>query len=95
MTLLIAMALAGLVLGAVLPRSWGILGYLGAAAILFALQIGINAAAGFAGSSIEESLLLFNGSYASYLGFNLQITYRAFAVPLLALSIPYIYRLGR
>lgn len=95
MMLLIVVVLAGLVLGFVMPHGWGVFGYLAAALLLFVLQVAINTATGFAGSSIEESLLLFNGSYLSYLGFNLQITYRAFAVPLLALSLPYIYRLSR
>ena len=81
--------------GVFLPLHWGIWGFLGTAALLFALQTGINFASGFAGSSIEESLLLFNGSWLSYLGFNLQITYRAFALPLLALAIPFIFRLAR
>ncbi len=87
-----ALALSG---GGLLPLRWDIWGFLGAAALLFALQAGINFASGFAGSSIEESLLLFNGSWLSYLGFNLQITYRAFALPLLALAVPFIFRLSR
>ena len=78
-----------------LPLHSGVWGFLGAAVLLFSLQAGINFASGFAGSSIEESLLLFNGSWLSYLGFNLQITYRAFALPLLALAVPFIFRLAR
>ena len=84
-----------LLAGVFLPQHWGISGFLGTAALLFTLQAGINFASGFAGSSIEESLLLFNGSWLSYLGFNLQITYRAFALPLLALAVPFIFRLTR
>lgn len=95
MGLLIAMTVAGVVLGAVIPTRWGIWGFVAAAALLFVAQVAINTATGFAGSSIEESLLLFNGSYLSYLGFNLQITYRAFALPLLALALPFIFRLSR
>lgn len=64
-------------------------GYLAAAAMLFILHFGINVASGFESSSIEESLLLFNGSY---LGFNSQITYRAFALPLLVLGAAMVLR---
>lgn len=84
-----ALALA---LGILMPLSWGVLGFLGSAALLFFIQAGVNAGSGFAGASIEESLLLFNGSHASYLGFNAQITYRAFALPLLILSTVLVYR---
>lgn len=93
--LLGAMALAGFVAGTVIPLRWGVIGFAGAAALLFLVQVGLNASQGFAGSSLEESLLLFNGSWVSYLGFNLQITYRAFAPVLLALAVPLIFRLGR
>ena len=81
--------------GAVLPTRWGVLGFLAAAAGLFLAQFAVNAATGFAGSSIEESLLLFNGSVAAYLGFNLQGTYRIFALPLFALAVPFILRPSR
>lgn len=91
----LAITTVALLAGVILPLHWGISGFLGTAALLFTLQTGINFAGGFAGSSIEESLLLFNGSWLSYLGFNLQITYRAFALPLLALAIPFIFRFAR
>ncbi|WP_341368522.1 hypothetical protein [Yoonia sp. BS5-3] len=93
--LVIAISVVGGVLGACLPLRWGLIGFLSSVFLLFALQAGINVAGGFAGASIEESLLLFNGSYLSYLGFNLQITYRAFTGPILALTIPFIFRLFR
>ncbi|KMW59924.1 hypothetical protein AIOL_000073 [Candidatus Rhodobacter oscarellae] len=93
--LILVMSLGGLVLGALMPIRWGVFGFLGAAASLFAIQVAVSAGTGFAGSSIEESLLLFNGSWVSYLGFNLQVTYRAFAPVLLALAVPLIWRLGR
>ena len=88
---------AALALGAalVLPLKWGLWGFFAAASAIFALQVGVNFVAGFAGASLEESLLLFNGSWASYFGYNLQITYRAFALPLLALAAPLIFRLSR
>ena len=95
MTLLLASSSLALLAGAIQPLRWGVWGFLGTPALLFAIQTGINFASGFAGSSIEESLLLFNGSWLSYLGFNLQITYRAFALPLLALAVPFIFRLVR
>lgn len=93
--LLLGISALALLAGLFLPLHWGVWGFLGTAALLFALHAGINFASGFAGSSIEESLLLFNGSWLSYLGFNLQITYRAFALPLLALATPLIFRLAK
>ncbi|MGR3512714.1 MAG: hypothetical protein ACU0GG_08100 [Paracoccaceae bacterium] len=93
--LLLLICLAAAVLGVVIPARWGVLGFVGSAALLFVIFAGINAASGFARTSIEESLLLFNGSWVSYLGFNAQITYRAFAPVLLALAVPLIYRLAR
>ena len=87
--------LAALLLGTVLPLRWGVFGFLAATAFLFLVQATINAAMGFEGIPISDSLLLFNDSYVSYLGFNLQITYRAFALPLLALAAPIIFRMGR
>lgn len=95
MILLISVSAAALLLGLVLPTRWGVFGFLGAAVLLFAVQVAVNAGTGFAGSSIEESLLLFNGSWLSYLGFNVQITYRAFAPVLLALAVPLMFRMGR
>ncbi|MGX9356369.1 hypothetical protein ACS3SW_14750 [Roseobacteraceae bacterium S113] len=86
---------AALVLGLVVPLRWGVWAFVAAAALLFAAMVGIHAATGFEGESIEESLFLFGGSYVSYLGFNVQITYRAFAVPLFALAALMIFRMGR
>ncbi|MEM8731679.1 MAG: hypothetical protein AAGF79_17360 [Pseudomonadota bacterium] len=70
-------------------------GYVAAALLLFLIQAAINTSMGFAGTSLEESLLLFNGSVASYIGYNLQITYRAFALPLFALALPLVFRLHK
>lgn len=95
MILFVAITAAALVVGFVLPLRAGVLGFVGAAAALFLMQAGIHTARGFEGTSIDESLLLFNGSWAAYIGFNLQITFRGFALPLFALAIPFIYRLGR
>ena len=95
MTLTLVIAAIGLIVGGLIPLRFGVWGFLGAAVAIFAVLFGINAASGFAGASIEESLLLFNGSWVSYFGFNLQITYRAFALPLLALATPFIFRLSR
>ena len=93
--LVIAIALTAAVLALIIPLRWGVAGFLGAAVALFAVQAAINTAMGFEGTSIEESLLLFNGSWTSYIGFNLQITYRAFALPLLALAVPFVFRATR
>lgn len=86
---------AALAAGLLLPLRWGVWGYLGAALILFAAQVGIHTAMGFEGTPISESLLLFNNSWGAYIGFNVQITYRAFALPLLALATPLLYRHSR
>lgn len=80
--------------GVFMPVRWGVAGFLAASIALFTALVAINAASGFAGASIEESLLLFNGSYLSYFGFNLQISYRAFAGPIFAFALPLIYRLS-
>lgn len=95
MTLVIAMTIAALVLGALLPLRFGAVGFVVVTAALFLAQLAFNTAGGFAGASIEESLLLFNGSYAAYVGFNMQITYRALALPLFALVLVVIIRLFR
>ncbi len=84
-----------LVLGLILPLRWGVAGFLGAVAVLFLTQFGVNAGSGFEGTSWEESLILFEGSVVSYLGFNLQITGRAFALPLLVLAVVVIGRFKR
>ena len=86
---------AALGLGLSLPKRWGIWGFLGAAALLFLTQVAIHTAMGFEGTPLSESLLLFNDSWGAYIGFNLQITYRAFALPLLALAAPLIYRFAK
>jgi hypothetical protein len=84
-----------LVLGLILPLRWGVIGFLGAVAVLFLTQFGVNAGSGFEGTSWEESLILFEGSVVSYLGFNLQITGRAFALPLLVLAVVVVGRFKR
>ncbi|WP_299143706.1 hypothetical protein [uncultured Tateyamaria sp.] len=93
--ILAAITLCALALGVLTPVRWGVWGFVGAAAVLFLAQALTNTAMGFEGIPISESLLLFNDSYLSYVGFNLQITYRAFALPLLALATPFIFRLAR
>ena len=95
MILLIVVSIASLVLGLIMPLRWGVLGFVGAAALVFVAQVVINAAGGYAGSPLDESLLLFGGSWVSYIGFNAQITYRAFAIPLLALGGAIIWRQRR
>ena len=51
-----------LALSALLPTRWGVFVFLGAAALLFAMQAAFRTASGFSDSTIEESLILFNGS---------------------------------
>ena len=93
--LIAILALAGFAIGCILPTRWGVFGFVGAAFLVFAVQVAVNFFTGVSGASLEESLALFNGSWASYFGFNLQITYRAFAPVLLALAVPFIFRLSR
>ena len=94
--IIIALAVsAAFVLGGiVLPTRWGVFGFIAAAIGIFFAQVGLNIGTGYGGSSIEDSLALFDGSWTSYIGFNLQITYRAFAPVLLALAAPFIFRLS-
>ncbi|GFE49918.1 hypothetical protein So717_16710 [Roseobacter cerasinus] len=95
MILTLAVSTAALAFGVLMPLRWGLPGFLNAAVTLFLAQFVLHSALGFEGSSIEESLLLFNGSWSAYLGFNAQITYRAFALPLLLLSAPLVWRLSK
>lgn len=95
MTLLLATTAAALLLGALLPLNRALLGFLAAAALLFLTQAAIHTAMGFEGTPLSETMLLFNNSWAAYIGYNLQITFRSFALPLLALATPLIFRLGR
>lgn len=95
MLLLVIITLAGLGLGLLLPLRWRALGFLGAAALLFLTQAAIHTAMGFEGTPLSETMLLFNNSWPAYIGYNLQISFRSFALPLLALATPLIFRLGR
>ncbi len=95
MTLTIVSCSLALIVGLAIPRSWGASGYLAAVLVVFLSDFVIRSLSGFAGEDFEESLLLFGGSYAAYLGFNAQVAYRAFALPLLILSAVFVYRLSR
>ncbi|WP_171125910.1 MULTISPECIES: hypothetical protein [unclassified Ruegeria] len=95
MTLTLAISGLSLVLGLILPLRWGVFGFLGAVAVLFLTQFGVNTGGGFEGTTWEETLILFEGSLVSYIGFNLQITARAFALPLLVLAVVVVVRLNR
>ncbi|MEM7090852.1 MAG: hypothetical protein AAF496_14910 [Pseudomonadota bacterium] len=92
MTLTLAITGLAIVLGLILPLRWGAFGFLGAVAVLFLTQFGVNAGSGFEGTTWEESLILFEGSVVSYIGFNLQITARAFALPVLVLALVFVRR---
>ncbi len=95
MILTLVASILGFIAGAVMPLRWGVVGLIGVAAGLFVIQVGVRTAMGFEGTSIEESLLLFNGSWTAFVGFNVQLTQRAFALPLLALAIPLVFRYAR
>lgn len=93
--LTIAIVLAACVLGIVMPIRWGVMGFVGFSLLFFILLGVVKMSDTFGFSSTEDNLILFNGSWVSYIGFNLQIAYRAFASVLLAFSIPFIFRLSR
>ncbi|WP_171208608.1 MULTISPECIES: hypothetical protein [unclassified Ruegeria] len=95
MILTLAITAVALVLGLILPLRWGVVGFLGAVAVLYLIQFGINTSRGFEGASWEETLILFEGSVVSYIGFNLQITARAFALPLLVLAVVVVGRFSK
>lgn len=92
---MIVTTVVALGVGAFLPLRWGVWGFAGAALMLFLAQAGAFVLRGFNGTSLEESLLLFGGSYVGYLGWNLQLALRGFALPVLALAISFIFRLTR
>ncbi|MEM9966830.1 MAG: hypothetical protein AAF755_01880 [Pseudomonadota bacterium] len=89
------LTLTAAVAGFLLPTRWGILGFVACVAALFLLQVSVQTARGYEGIAFEETLLLFNNSWASYIGYNFQITYRAFAAPMMVLALVFIFRLMR
>lgn len=95
MLLTLLISIAAIIIGFVVPLRWGVFGFLGAVIVLFIAQMLISAAGGYAGSPLSESLLLFGGSWVSYVGFNAQLTYRAFMVPVLLLGAVVIWRQRR
>lgn len=93
--LTVIVSLVAFVLGIVVPIRWGVWGFIGFSLLFFMVMAAVKTSIGFGGPSIKDSLVLFNDSWASYIGFNIQVTYRAFAPVLLALSVPFIFRLSR
>lgn len=81
--------------GLFLPLRWGVFGFLGAVLALYLGFFVLLAVRGFEGLPLEESLLLFEGSTGAYLSFNLQVAYRAFALPLLVLAAIFVARQHR
>ena len=92
---MIIIIVAAFALGIFLPTRWGVFGFIAAAIGLFAAQAGLDISSGYGGLAIQDSLALFGDSWASYIGFNLKVTYRAFALVLLALAVPFIFRLSK
>ena len=92
---IIIIAVVAFILGVILPTRWGVVGFIAAAIGLFAVQAGIDISSGYGGLAIQDSLALFGESWASYIGFNLKVAYRAFAAVLLALAVPFIFRLSK
>jgi len=83
------------VAGVFIPTRWGVAGFLGSVAALFLAFFAMLALRGFEGLPLAESLLLFEGSMVAYIGFNLQVAYRAFTLPLLVVSVLFVARLMR
>lgn len=81
--------------GLFIPTRWGLVGFLATATALYLAFFTMLALRGFEGLPLAESLLLFEGSMTAYLGFNLQVAYRAFALPLLVLAALIILRQQR
>jgi len=81
-------------LGILRPLGKGIVGFLASAAVLFFLQFLARTGSGFEGLPLSESIALFEDSWVAYFGFNAQVTYRAFALPLLVLAIFTIIAMG-
>ncbi len=50
MTLTLAITGLAVVLGLILPLRWSVIGFLGAVALLFLCQFGVNASSGFEGA---------------------------------------------
>ena len=92
---MIIITVTAFALGIILPTRWGVFGFIAAAIGLFAAQAGIDISSGYGGLAIQDSLALFGDSWASYIGFNLKVAYRAFALVLLALTVPFIFRLSK
>lgn len=98
MIVTILIVLAGLVLGAALAGPVlrrGPWPYLCGVAGLYVVHFGILVMRGFEGLPLNESLLLFEGSTVAYLAFNAQVAWRAFAAPLLALSVALLVMMRR
>ena len=96
MFLISTVTVAGFLLGSTVPLSTRLWGYLACVVSLFGVLLVTNAfVLGFVGPGIADNLLYFDGSLGAYIGYNLQISYRAFAAPLLATTLPVIYRLTR
>lgn len=91
MLVALSSGLAALV-AAILPLRWGVIGFLGAALLLFVTMFAVLALRGFEGLPLQESLLLFEGSMTAYLLFNVQVAYRAFAFPALVLGAILTFR---
>ncbi len=95
MMVVIGMTVLALIVGALLPLRWGVFGFAVGALAVFLVSFGIGLANGFEGTSIEESLLLFGGSFWGYAGFKMLVAYRAFALPALTLGAVLVVRLSR
>ena len=95
MVLIAAVSVLAALLGVFLVPRLGALGFIIAAILVFAAQFGWNAATGYEGLPWADSLVFFNNSLSSYFGYNAQITYRAFAIPLAVLGLASVIGLGR
>ncbi len=96
MLLISLITAAGFALGMTVPNRAHAWAFLISASLLFCTLVLSNAfLIGFVGPGLADNLAYFDGSLTSYLGYNVQISYRVFSLPLVALAVPFVYRLRR
>ncbi|MGR3614495.1 MAG: hypothetical protein ACU0BB_00450 [Paracoccaceae bacterium] len=83
--------MAGL-MGILMPLTWGSWGYLCLVALCYLALVPIMASVGTAGYSLEDGILLFEGSVVKYAGFVAEMAFRQLAFPLFILSTILIFR---
>lgn len=92
--LAISSAVAGVLGLFVVPRL-GVLGFVLAALLTFAVQLGLNLSDLYEGFDWAGTMAFFNDSLGAYLGYEAKVTYRASAVPMAVLGLASVIGLGR